>query len=216
MNLLFDYDGTLHDTAHIYIPAFRLAYRSLVQRGLAPDQDFTDDVIKSWLGYSPKEMWTTLLPDQPWSRLMDASAVVTAEMVRRIADGQARLFPGTEETLQQLKNDGYHLLFLSNCKKAYLKQHQATFGLERYFEDFYCSEDYDYVPKYEIFLRIQKDHPGSYIIIGDRFYDLQIAEKYGLPAIACGYGYGREDEFCGASEIIKDIRELPEAIGRLL
>ena len=73
MNLLFDYDGTLHDTAHIYIPAFRLAYRTLVERGLAPDQDFTDEEIKSWLGYSPKEMWTALLPDQPWSRLMDAS-----------------------------------------------------------------------------------------------------------------------------------------------
>ena len=56
MNLLFDYDGTLHDTAHIYIPAFRLAYRTLVERGLAPSQDFTDEEIKSWLGYSPKEM----------------------------------------------------------------------------------------------------------------------------------------------------------------
>ena len=97
-----------------------------------------------------------------------------------------------------------------------MKQHQTTFGLDRYFEDFYCSEDYDYVPKYEIFLRIQKNHPGSYVIIGDRFHDLQIAEKYGLPAIACGYGYGREDEFCGANAIIKDIRDLPEAIGRLL
>ncbi|MGN0713372.1 MAG: HAD family hydrolase [Anaerovoracaceae bacterium] len=215
MNLLFDYDGTLHDTAHIYIPAFRLAYHTLVQRGLAPDQDFTDDEIKGWLGYSPKEMWTTLLPDQPWSKLMDASAVVTVEMVRRIADGQARLFPGTEATLRQLKTDGHHLFFLSNCKKAYMKQHQSTFDLERYFEDFYCSEDYDYAPKYEIFLRIQKDHPGSYVIIGDRFHDLQIAEKYGLPAIACSYGYGREDEFSGANERIQDIRELPEAIGRL-
>ena len=146
---------------------------------------------------------------------MDASAVVTAEMVRRIADGQARLFPGTEATLRQLKTDGYHLFFLSNCKKAYMKQHQSTFDLERYFEDFYCSEDYDYAPKYEIFLRIQKDHPGSYVIIGDRFHDLQIAEKYGLPAIACSYGYGREDEFSGANERIQDIRELPEAIGRL-
>lgn len=147
---------------------------------------------------------------------MDASAVVTAEMVRRVADGQARLFPGTEETLWQLKTDGHHLLFLSNCKKSYMKQHQATFGLDRFFEDFYCSEDYDYAPKYEIFLHIQKDHPGSYVIIGDRFHDLQIAEKHGLPAIACSYGYGRDAEFCEANAVIKDIRDLPEAIGRLL
>ncbi|MGN1414353.1 MAG: HAD family hydrolase [Anaerovoracaceae bacterium] len=216
MNLLFDYDGTLHDTAHIYIPAFRLAYRTLVQRGLAPDRDFTDEEIKSWLGYSPKEMWTTLLPNQPWSRLMDASAVVTAEMVRRIAEGQARLFPGTEETLLQLKNAGHCLLFLSNCKKAYMKQHQSAFGLERYFDGFYCSEDYDYMPKYEIFLRIQKDHPGPYIVIGDRFHDMQVAEKHGLLSIACNYGYGREDEFCEANTVIQEIRDLPEAIGRLL
>ena len=216
MNLLFDYDGTLHDTAHIYIPAFRLAYSTLVKRGLAPDQEFTDERIKSWLGYSPKEMWTTLLPDQPWSRLMDASAVVTSEMVRSVADGQARLFPGTEETLQQLKDDGYHLIFLSNCKHAYMEQHRSTFRLDRFFDDYYCSEDYTYAPKYEIFFHIQKDHPGQYIVIGDRFHDLQIAEKYGLPSIACVYGYGREDEFFAANEVMKDIRELPEAIGRLL
>lgn len=215
MNLLFDYDGTLHDTAHIYIPAFRLAYASLVRRGLAPIRDFTDDEIKGWLGYSPKEMWTTLLPDQPWALLMDASAIVTAEMVRGIADGQARLFPGAEETLQGLKERGFHLIFLSNCKHAYMEQHRATFGLDRFFEAFYCSEDFGYIPKYEIFTQIQKDCPGHFIVIGDRFHDLEVAEKHGLPSIACSYGYGREEEFCKASAVIKDIRQLPEAIGRL-
>lgn len=38
-NLLFDYDGTLHDCIRIYDPAFWLAYRYLVASGYAPERD---------------------------------------------------------------------------------------------------------------------------------------------------------------------------------
>lgn len=215
-NLIFDYDGTIHDTAHIYIPAFRTAYASLVKRRMAPERTFPEKEIRSWLGYSPKEMWTALLPDQPWEALRDASDMITAEMVRSVADGKARLFPGSEDVLAQLKDAGYHLLILSNCRQAYLQQHRSTFQLDRFFEDYYCSEDFGYAPKYEIFPEIRKAHPGKHLIIGDRFHDLETAEKHGLPSVACAWGYGDEDEFRRASAKLTDIRQLPETIGRLL
>lgn len=34
MHLLFDYDGTLHETMRIYGPAFRMACEDLAARGL--------------------------------------------------------------------------------------------------------------------------------------------------------------------------------------
>ena len=214
--LIFDYDGTLHNTARIYIPAFRLAYEDLKARGLAEDRAVTDEEISSWLGYSPKDMWTTFLPDLTWEQMAHSSAIVTESMVHSVESGKASLFPGTEETLASLVNDDYKLLFLSNCKHAYMEQHRRSFRLDRFFTDYYCTEDFDYAPKYEIFETIRKDYPGSYVIIGDRFHDIETAEKHGLPAIGCAYGYGSREELAYAAAIIDDIRQLPDALKGIL
>ena len=51
-NLIFDYDGTLHETMRIYGPAFRKNYENLVSRGLAPAREFSDAEISGWLGFT--------------------------------------------------------------------------------------------------------------------------------------------------------------------
>lgn len=213
--LIFDYDGTLHNTAKIYVPAFRKAYEFLTSQGMVKDRTFTDEEISSWLGYSPKDMWTTFLPDLTWEQLRAPSAMITGELLQQIATGKARLFDGTLDVLQALVHDGYKLLYLSNCTHDYMEQHRKTFGLDRFFTAYYCTEDYDYAPKYEIFESIQKDYPGNYAVIGDRFHDIETAEKHGLPAIGCAYGYGSRDELAYASVIIDDIRQLPDALQAL-
>lgn len=40
--LLFDYDGTLHESLRIYAPAMQAVYDRLVDRGLAPPRRLTD------------------------------------------------------------------------------------------------------------------------------------------------------------------------------
>ena len=44
MTLIFDFDGTLHQTARIYIPAFRAARAALVAQGY-PVRAFADAEI---------------------------------------------------------------------------------------------------------------------------------------------------------------------------
>ncbi|WP_444643122.1 hypothetical protein ACRQU7_01245 [Caproiciproducens sp. R1] len=53
-NLIFDYDGTLHESLYIYAPAFRLGYPHLVRKGLIPDKDFSDTGISSGLIFPQK------------------------------------------------------------------------------------------------------------------------------------------------------------------
>ena len=43
--IIFDFDGTLHDSLYIYRIALRRGYRWLVDTGKAPEREFSDDYI---------------------------------------------------------------------------------------------------------------------------------------------------------------------------
>ena len=214
-NLIFDYDGTLHNGVKIYAPAFRLAYERLVSLGFAKPQEWTEEEISHWMGYTPEGMWDTFMPDLAKEEKDASSKLIEREMGERIRRGKAQLYEGAEETLAALKEAGYTLLFLSNCTTSYMNDHRKAFNLDRFFEDFYCGEDFAYIPKYEIFKTIREQHPGEYAVIGDRGKDLEIAVHHGLPSIGCTYGYAQEGELDKASKLCKDVREIPELLKEL-
>jgi phosphoglycolate phosphatase len=189
-NLVFDLDGTLHDTIRIYAPAFRKAYQYLTEKGFAESREWTDKEISRWLGYNSRDMWNMFMPGLPDIEKDTCSQIIGSEMLRAIKAGEAQLYEGVTQLLQELKADGYRLVLLSNCKTSYMNECIKCFVLEQYFSAFYCTEQFDYAPKDEIFKEIVNDYPGQFIIIGDRETDLQIAKRYGLPFIGCSYGYG--------------------------
>lgn len=216
MTLFLDYDGTLHESLHVYAPAFRLAYADLVRQGLAPEQSITDAQIGRWLGYTAQEMWTTFLPHLHEAQWKAASKTVGAEMLRLTQQGSARLYPGALDTLAQLKATGYQLVFLSNCSRPYMDAHRQAFQLDRFFSAFFCIADYPVTAKTELYQIAAQERPGTHIIIGDRFHDLAVAQQFGLPAIGCRYGYGEQNELNAASIAIDTVAELPAAVAQIL
>lgn len=212
LNLVFDYDGTLHNSIEIYAPAFRLAYKELVEKGFAEPRDYSDKEISYWLGFSAAEMWHTFMPTLEASQKQNASMRIGKEMIGLIKEGKAKLYPHALEILEQLKIKGYNLIFLSNCKRAYMEAHIEAFQLEQYFTEFYCSEDYGFIPKYEIFNVIKTRYTGDFIIIGDRFQDMEIAQKYQLESIGCLYGFGDENELEMATYKIHSLDEIEQTI----
>ncbi len=206
--LVFDYDGTLHDSIKIYAPAFRLAYNYLVSHGLMPDRTWSDQEISIWLGYTSKDMWNSF-PKSISQETKDlCSQMIGEEMLHLINSGKAQLYPGIFEMLKRLKADGHTLIFLSNCKHNYMIASCKYFELERYFSAFYCGEDFDWIPKYKIFNQIKKEYSGEFVIIGDRLHDLEISQKHGLKFIGCVYGYGQPGELSRAQFIAHNPLEI--------
>lgn len=121
--IIFDYDGTIHNTLGIYEPAFREAYQWLSEQNVVEEQKIETAQIAGWLGLNSKEMWDTFLPELDQRYKDQASAIVGDSMVRQIRKHRAVWYPGAEEMLTALKNRGYHLVILSNCKVAYRKAH---------------------------------------------------------------------------------------------
>lgn len=214
--LIFDYDGTLHETLRIYAPAFRKTYDWLTNRGLAPRREVPDEEIAGWLGYPAKEMWASFLPGLPQTTQNLCSAMVGAEMIRLIEAGRARLYPGAAQVLRTLTEQGHTLVFLSNCKASYLAAHRRAFPLDHFFSSFYCTETFDWARKSDVFPHFWNWYEGDYLVIGDRFHDMEIARDHDLKSIGCAYGYGQPEELTPADRVVSDVTQLPDAVAELL
>jgi phosphoglycolate phosphatase len=213
--LIFDWDGTLHDTRRLYGNAFRTAYQYLVGKGLAPAREYTDEEVSIYLGMNAPDMWNAFMPELPEETREYCSSLIGQDMVTAVRHGNTTLYPGTTTILERLKNKGYHMVFLSNCKYAYMTAHKSYFRLNRWFDGFYCCEDFAFAPKEDIFLSIQEAFPGNYAVIGDRASDLKIAEVHHLPFIGCTYGFGAPGELAGADLLARDVRAIPKLLDAL-
>lgn len=61
--LIFDYDGTIHNTIVIYESAFRQCYDWLVREGYAKKREIPREQIAGWLGMNSREMWSSFMPE---------------------------------------------------------------------------------------------------------------------------------------------------------
>ncbi len=206
--IIFDYDGTLHDSTKIYTYAFRKVFAMMVEAGEATDRDYSEEEITKWLGFTAQEMWDDFMPDLPQDKKNRYSLKIGEYMYEKIQNNEAVLYEGALETLQYLKERGYHVLYLSNCGPDYMNMHAKCFGLRDYFDHMYCTGDYNMAPKYEIFEYIKAAYPGEYLVVGDRFKDIEIADYHKVYTVGALYGFGSKDELASADLLIDDIRDL--------
>lgn len=213
--IVFDFDGTLHDSMYIYRIALNRGYQLLVERGEARPRELSEADMAANIGLTAQEAWTRMAPEIPWEVSRRAASRVGEVMDELIYDGTARLFPGVPQMLQQLKDAGHTLVFLSNCRNAYCEAVRRTFGFDAWFSAYYTAEDFPGMPKERIFERIRERFPGPYIVVGDRDKDILVAQVHGLPSIGCLYGYGSPDELAGATVFAKSPADIPGLVAQL-
>lgn len=206
--IIFDYDGTLHDSFIIYKQAFLKAFTYLVDQKKLPYRRWYDQEIKAFLGKNPQDMWVSFKPRLDEETINIASNIITSSMVSQIENHQAKLYDGALDVLSYLKQKGYHLIFLSNSKTIYKNMHVNMFLLQQYFDQIICSEDYDYISKIDIVSKILGELKKDIAVVGDRIYDMEIGTHYGFLTVACDYGYGTKDELIQADYHISDIKQI--------
>jgi len=94
--IFFDYDGTLHDSMKIYMPAFLKAYEYLVQNQLAPKRTWSISDIKVFLGQNPKEMWEMFEPKLNAEIIQKVSQIISTNMKEDIDSNHAILYDGED------------------------------------------------------------------------------------------------------------------------
>ncbi len=216
--LIFDWDGTLHNTERLYGAALRKTIRWLQSGGYTVPgnpSDLSDARFRRYLGVNARDMWNDFLPDLPNDLKEECSRRTGIHMNECIENGMAELYPGAPELLRSLRDRGYHLVILSNCKVPYMAAQRANFGLDEYFDAYYCSGAYDFAPKEDIFPEIAAKFPGEYLMIGDRSSDRRVAEIHGIHFLGCAYGFGELDEIQGGDGILTALADLSDKLADL-
>lgn len=115
--IIFDYDGTIHNTLGIYEPAFREAYQWLSEQNVVEEQKIETAQIAGWLGLNSKEMWDTFLPELDQRYKDQASAIVGDSMVRQIRKHRAVWYPGPYLVIGDRRQD---LECARSCKSPFI------------------------------------------------------------------------------------------------
>lgn len=210
--LVFDYDGTIHNTIVIYEKAFRAGYQWLVSEGYIQEKFISREEISKWLGMNSKDMWDSFQPQLSDEIKDKVSSIIGNSMVKQILENGAIWYPGTDTVLNELLAQGYNMVILSNCKTAYKEANWKEFRMNRWFLEFYDCQTFNFAPKTEIIKTVQKDYPGELIVIGDRKSDLDCARACRAPFVGCLYGFGEKDELKSAEQLVSSITELPDAL----
>lgn len=207
-SIIFDFDGTLHETSKIYTPALKKGVNFLQDKGYLKDLKLTDDYASKFLGYSAKDAWKLIANSLPEDLIQKAMKIVGETMDENLKEGKGRLYKNAKKTLEILKNRGKDLYLLSNARVRYLDIATEVYDIKKYFKKIYASESFDFISKDEIIEKIQKEMEREIIVVGDRFHDIEGAEKNFLKSAFALYGYGNKGEGKNANYKISDISEL--------
>jgi phosphoglycolate phosphatase len=210
--LVFDWDGTLADSAAQIVEGMQqaIATLSLPARTDAQIRDliglgFSDAIARLYPEFAPEDVLQQL---ENYRRLIVAGPRVHGP-------AEAPLFKEAEATLASLREAGYRLAVATGKSRASLERsfrHHAS--LRALFSSSRCADETASKPDPLMLRELLEQEdvpPGRALMIGDTEYDVAMARACGMPVlgVACGvHDAGRLAE-AGAVDLIGEVRELP-------
>jgi phosphoglycolate phosphatase len=181
--IVFDWDGTLMDSAGTIVLCMQAACRDL---GLpVPDDERAAHVIGLGLG----DALAYAIPGLPPSEYR-----AVAERYRHhflLRDPDIPLFAGTQEMLAGLRERGHLLAIATGKSTKGLARALQTTGIESYFVSSRCADQCASKPAPDMLHELMREldvTAQTTLMVGDTVHDLQMAANAGVQALAVGHG----------------------------
>lgn len=210
-SIIFDFDGTLHNTIKIYYPAFSSGVELLREHGFARDFELSEKNVAKFLGEKPNFAYELIANGADESLKREVMALVGRRMDENIKNGLGELYEGTIKVLEDLSKN-YDLYILSNCRESYLDTALDVYVIKKYFKKYFAAETYDFLPKEDIIKKERQKIKEEIIFVGDRHHDMEAARINNLKSIFCSYGFGSEEEGKDTNYKISYIGEILELL----
>lgn len=205
---IFDLDGTLNDVISYAIDAFYMAMETE-----QIESNITREQVISMFGAPwhiiAKTAFPNILPDQI-KRFNDVIDKYEFELIKE----RGRTFPGTVESLQKLRDNGYVIVVCSNAKINYIDKVSESIKIDHLID--YKQELHNgFIKNDMVKLILDKFQPKKAIMVGDRFYDKDAAKSNNIPFIGCLYGCA-PDEMIDAEYKIESATEIADMVMDIL
>ncbi|MFP5305605.1 MAG: HAD-IA family hydrolase [Gammaproteobacteria bacterium] len=211
--LIFDWDGTLADSAGQIVGAMQAAILGL---GLPPREDAA---IRELIGLGLNEGLQRLYPEL---ELQALRALLDGYRAKWLAEGagEAPLFAGALAALQELHGVGFRLAIATGKSRRGLDRSLAHHSeLARLLINSRCADESASKPD-PLMLRQLLDEEGvepeQALMIGDTEYDMAMARAIGMPGlgVACGVHEAGRLLRSGATAVIEGVAGVPRWLER--
>jgi phosphoglycolate phosphatase len=187
--LIFDWDGTLMDSAGVIVDSIQRACRDI---GLpAPSERASRQII----GLGLAQALQTLLPDLPagdYPRLVER---YRHHYLGRDAD--IPLFAGVDQAIPALAGEGFTLAVATGKSRIGLARALDASGLGACFTATRCADQTHSKPHPAMVLELIDEldaDPARTLVIGDTSHDLLMAANAGVASLGVTYGAHERDD----------------------
>lgn len=184
MLLIFDWDGTLSDSASKIIDCVQAAART------AGFPVLEDDAIRNIIGLGLPEAMQCLYPSLNDN---EREQVRLAYVEHFLASDQtpSPFFDGVIEGLQQLRAAGFSMAVATGKSRRGLDRVLKDVDMQQYFDGSRCADETASKPNpkmlYELLAEF-KVTPEQAIMVGDTEYDMGMAQQANVARVAVSYG----------------------------
>ena len=181
--IVFDWDGTLFDSAAVIAECIQQAAREMAQP--VPDRQTASHVIGLGLNDSLRHAMPSLSPDS----YPEFLALYRSHFLER--EDTLSLFPGVAELLAELKQRGHLLAVATGKPRRGLDRALQASGLGALFAATRCGDETRSKPNPAMLLELMEElavEKRDLLMIGDTSHDLGMARNAGVDAVAVVYG----------------------------
>lgn len=206
-NIIFDFDGTLADTAELTVETMHRTNRAMN----LPDK--SDAECRAMIGYRLEEIPSILWPDMP--DLSERYAANFREIYKSTKeDFKVRVYPGVHDTLTNLKLSGIKMAVASSRSKVSLMELCSELNIIDYFQMVVSGGDVKNgkpaPDPVNLVLATQEWDRTETLVVGDMNVDILMGKAAGTATCGVTYGNGSVSELrdAGAGYLISDFSEL--------
>ncbi|GAB4156217.1 MAG: hypothetical protein Fur0037_24540 [Planctomycetota bacterium] len=182
--VVFDVDGTLHDTFRWWGPVLR---EGLIEFGarlgfepVLPD----DEEAASVVGLRDEGVWAPFLPPEHRHRWREFRKVVVPLELAIVRGGRDFLFPGVRDLLRRLRELGVKVALASNCRSAYMGAMMDGQGLADLSDWQFCLDSPGVENKTDMLRQARaRACAARPVMVGDREADRDPARILGWPFV---------------------------------
>ena len=181
--IVFDWDGTLMDSAGVIVASIQHAARDI---GVAVP---SDAACRQIIGLGLTEALTQLFPELAQDEHPRLVGRYRHHFLGQ--DAEIPLFAGADAVVRDLRAADYLLAVATGKSRRGLDRALDHSGLGAYFHATRCADECFSKPHPEMLEQLMQElgaRPGRTLMIGDTSHDLQMANNAGVAALAVSYG----------------------------